>query len=156
MTIIARRFRARPFRTAHETWIRIRDTICHSNAEAKTEFDFVAGNASSLISDEALKDDPMIVVGSGSRLRVYCIYDDDAISGEDQNEGLLSWNPLSSDWAIHLPCPKEDLLWMKKQLKEKSTRFFVYDATVGYESEDEQVEKTIDDFSIDAEGFRNL
>lgn len=156
MTVIARRFRARPFRTSHVTLEMIRDLICHSNKSAKAEFDLVAGYVSSLISDEVLKEDPVIVRGNGPRLRIYCVYDEDAISDEEQNEDSLRWDPLSSDWKVYLPCPSEDLDWMRKQVGAKSAKFVVYDRAEGCEIEEDRAEKSTDELLIDAEGFRNL
>jgi hypothetical protein len=36
----------------------------------------------SLIAAEAMRDSPIVVHGVGPRLRVYCLYDDEAILGE--------------------------------------------------------------------------
>lgn len=156
MTVVARRFRARPHRSAHETWIQIRDLICHANAKAKAEFDLLGGQVASLISDEVLRNHPIVVIGSGARLRIYCLYDEDAIGGDEHNEAPLTWNPLSvHDWLIHLPCPKEDVAWMKRQIDGESGRFIIYDPSQGI-LEDEVVKSEAEELTIDAEAFRKL
>jgi hypothetical protein len=49
---------------------------------ARAELQKVSGVASSTIASEAPKDDAFIVYGSGPQIRVYCIFGDDAITGD--------------------------------------------------------------------------
>ena len=89
---------------------------------ARRDLDAVAGVACSLITDEALKDDALVVHGVGPRLRVYCLYGDDAIEGDSVNEGALSFVLTDGDWRMSLPCPDEDLPWVQRSLAKASTR----------------------------------
>jgi hypothetical protein len=153
VTVIARRFRANPARTAGQTWEAITDLVCGDD-KAKAEFLHVAGVAASLIADEALRQSAIVVAGTGPRLRVYCLYDEDALDGEDANEDPLSWSPTEAGWKTYLPCPTADLSWVSAALSSKGTeRFEAYDASEGIK----EPEKTKGfDLSIDEEGLRNL
>jgi hypothetical protein len=82
----------------------------------------VGGVASSLIASEAVKDDPIVVYGAGPRVRVYCLYDEEAVAGDRANEQKLPESPTDGDWAMSLPCPAEDLPWVKEALAKKSNR----------------------------------
>jgi len=93
-----------------------------SASEARKELMKVAGEASSTISSEGPMDSPFIVHGSGARIHVYCVYGEDAVSGEDVEEDALTTKPTTGDWALSMPVPEEDLEWTNKALKGKSTR----------------------------------
>jgi hypothetical protein len=82
----------------------------------------VAGVATSLIASEAMKADKIIVWGGGPRVRIDCIYDDDAISGDNVNETKLARSATDGDWRMSLPCPEEDLTWVTSTLAKKSSR----------------------------------
>ncbi|MDN3512260.1 MAG: hypothetical protein NG784_13300 [Candidatus Jettenia sp.] len=58
MTIVARRYLARPIRTSIETWTAITNLICGTNMEALHEFQKINGIASALIAEEIMKDSP--------------------------------------------------------------------------------------------------
>lgn len=154
MTVIARRFRANPARTAGLTWEAIATLVCGDDTEAKAEFFQVAGVAASLIADEALRENPLVVAGAGPRLRVYCLYDEDAIDGEDANEDALSWSPTEAAWKAYLPCPTADVSWVSAALSSKGTEHFeVYDVSEGLKKA-EEIRSF--DLSINEEGLRNL
>ena len=67
-------------------------------------------------------DSPFIVYGNGPRVSIYCVYGEDAVSGEGVEEEALSSKPTNGDWALSMPVPEEDLEWTSKSLKGKSSR----------------------------------
>jgi hypothetical protein len=121
MTVIARTFASIPTRSASETWEAIVDLVApDTKSAARRELDAVAGTASSCIADEALESDPLVVYGSGPRLRVYALYGDAAIEGDAANESPLSFVPTEGDWHMSIPCLSEDLDWVERSLKAVS------------------------------------
>lgn len=83
MTTLARHIISEPVRTASETWKIIVDLLAsNSDSLARSELLSVVGVASSLIASEAAKDSPIVVYGSGPRIRIYCLYGEDAIVGD--------------------------------------------------------------------------
>jgi hypothetical protein len=89
---------------------------------ARDELMAVAGVASAVIAERAPADAAIVATCDGPRTRVYCLYDDDAIEGADAKEDALGYEPLQGDWAVSLPCPADDLAWVQRALKAKSTR----------------------------------
>jgi hypothetical protein len=129
MTVIARKVTAIPARLATEAWEKVIDLVAPSNAAARAELSGVTGVASSLITDEAMKAAPIIVTGNGPRLRIYCLYGDDAVEGTKTNESSIPGSPVESgdDWQISLPCPTDDLEWVRASLKKRSSRIVARD-----------------------------
>ncbi len=128
MTVIARRIIAEPVRLASETWKTIVDLLApEADNKARDELLAVIGVASSLIAAEAMKNVPIVAHGSGPRVRIYCLYGEDAIIGEAANESKLAASPVSGDWAMSLPCPEEDLKWVQTALKTQSVRITARD-----------------------------
>lgn len=135
MTVVRRTFKSTPAREASETWRVITAFLLrNSNGEAQAELEAVAGIASSLIADQAPRDSSITVVCSGPRTRIYCVYDDDAIGGDDVNEQAVGFDPLHGDWSISLPCAAEDLAWTQRALAKHSKRITARDLS------DKQVE----------------
>ena len=97
------------------------------SSEAHKELMSVNGVASSLITSEAMKDAAVVCTGSGPRVRIYCLYDEEAIIGEDQNESPLQHCPTEEEWEVSLPCPERDLAWVSRSLKENSSRIIARD-----------------------------
>jgi len=164
MSVVARRFVASPERTASITWSEITALVCGSDQAAKQEFAKIEGLAGCSIAEEALRDDPLVIAGVGPRLRVYCLYGEDAITGDNRNEDSLSWKPTDGGWKGYLPCTSEDFDWMSRAVKERSSRFSAYDVAEGLpkeadEPQDAQAQSQGEAKStatIDAERFRNL
>lgn len=127
MTVVARRFVAAPVRTATEVWKEIVVLISSESSDARRELNSVGGIPASLIADECPGEAPIVIAGNGPRLRIYCLYGDDALSGEDRDESPLTWVPTEGDWEMYLPCNAEDLDWIKKALGGLSRRIFPYD-----------------------------
>src|SRR4029077_3049020 len=92
---------------------------------ARKELLNIEGIASSIISTESPKDAPMVVVGKGPRVRIYCLYDEEAISGDDANEAALAECPTDGDWAMSLPVDADDVAWVRDALAKKSSRVTV-------------------------------
>ena len=124
MTTVSRRiFRATPHRDAHGTWAAIVDLLTQGAVgEARRELLAVSGTAASIISDQAARDEPIVVTCEGPRTRIYCLFDDDAIDGSDANEGPLGYDPLKGDWRVSLPCGQDDLAWVQRALARHSAR----------------------------------
>lgn len=121
MTTHARTIRATPARTALETWTFIVDLLCHKtrNAEAQSELEKVGGVLASIISGETLRDHPIVLMGTGPRVKIYCIYDEEAISGDRAREAHIAHDPFeSSEWTLNVPCPPEDKAWVQRALQD--------------------------------------
>lgn len=137
-TVVVRRIIATPVRQASEAWSVIVSLFApQKDSDARKELESIAGIVCSLIADEALKDAPAVIYGSGPRVRVYCLYDEEAISGDDKSENALSFTPTEGDWRLSLPCLPEDLDWVTSALKAKSSRITARDYSTSVPDEDE-------------------
>jgi hypothetical protein len=137
-SVVARRIIATPARHASEAWAKMVGLLApDQKSSARKELESVAGIASSLISEEAFKDAAVVVRGKGPRVRLYCLYNDDAISGEDANEATLATVPTEEEWKMLLPCPADDLEWVQAALKNKSTHITARDLSEPVTDEDE-------------------
>lgn len=155
MTVVARRFISIPERTASATWSAIVSLLApNKDSAAAAELGTIAGIASSLISREAMIS-PIVVWGTGPRVRVYCIYNEDAVEGDDANEASLSFNPTDGDWSMSLPCPADDLAWVKDALKAKSKRVTARDmeTTLEQDEEEKSSRKSGAETLVDLEAF---
>jgi hypothetical protein len=122
-TVIARNVGSTPARTPAETSDVIIGILAPDDkSSAKAELKKVAGVIAATISSEAGKDDAFVLYGSGPQIRVYCIFGDDAISGDGVNEDELAESPTDGDWRLSIPCLEEDLDWIQKKLKSLSSR----------------------------------
>ncbi len=123
MTIVARTIISVPERSASATWEHIVELIApDGGSAARRELAAVAGVACSCIADEALRDDPLVVHGVGPRLRIYALYNDDAVEGDGANESPLSYVPTDGDWSMSIPCLPDDLEWVQRSLKAATAR----------------------------------
>lgn len=127
MSIISRTFAASPARTAAEVWDRVVNIIADGEEQVKTELNSIAGIVASIISEETPKKNAITFIGTGPKLRIYCLYGDDAI-GDDANEGALNWKLFENDWEVHFPVEEEDLDWVTNALKTKNNNFKTYKA----------------------------
>ena len=122
-TVLARRVASTPVRTASQTWARITQILAPDPASAThAELRKAAGVACASISSEVTRDAAIIVWGAGPRVRVYCVFDDDAITGEDVSEDALPRSPTDGDWRMSIPCLPEDVPWSSNRLASVSTR----------------------------------
>jgi hypothetical protein len=125
MSVVSRKFSACPVRTASQTWEAIIGVIAVEDV-VRNELSEIGGIAASLIADESPKSDPITIIGSGSRLRIYCLYDQEG-STDDANEAPLTWKLFEGDWEIHFPVEKSDLEWVTNALKPKGAKFKTYE-----------------------------
>ena len=117
-TVIARKIAASPVRTNPEAW----EVVCvllapDAGSPARSVLDRATGVACSSIASETLAGEPIVVYGSGPRIRLYALYDEDATSGEDTSEGALPEVPTKGDWRMSIPCPDEDYEWCARAIK---------------------------------------
>lgn len=154
MSVIARRVKAIPERSASEAWAVIVQLLApQADSSANKELSAVAGVACSLIADEAMKSAPIVVHGSGPRVRIYCLYDEDAMTGDNANETALTFTATEGDWEMSLPCPVEDLTWVRDALKKHSTRITARDLTSTIDAEQTESQATAKTLEIDEEAF---
>lgn len=126
-TIVMRRVAATPARAAAAAWAVIADLIASPGSDARREIDATGGVGMSLIAAEAMRSSPIVVRGVGAQLRIYCLHDDEAVLGEGISEDPLAWCPTDGDWAMSLPCPEEDLPWVRSALARESARITARD-----------------------------
>lgn len=153
MTVVARRIASTPARTASQTWAVIVNLLAPTDGPARNELMSIGGVAAALIASEAALDDAILVWGAGPRVRVYCLFGEDPVAGEDKNEEPLVTCPTDGDWSMSLPSPPEDLEWVQGELSTLSKRVTARElgdnSTVGSESK-----STIaTDFHIDEDAF---
>jgi hypothetical protein len=98
----------------------------------------VTGIAAQLISTENIKDYPIISAGSGSRVRIYCVYDEEALDEDNANEAAFAFDPTASDWKVSIPVGAEDVAWSKAELSKHSARITVREKTEEFGGEDKE------------------
>jgi len=138
MTVIARRIRATPERGASDAWQIIVDLIAPKVGTARSELLSIEGIASSIISTESPKDAAMIVCGKGPRVRFYCLYGDDAVSGDYASERALATCPTDGDWMMSLPVDADDVAWVRDALAKKSKRVIVREKNEAFDDGEDQ------------------
>jgi hypothetical protein len=123
VSTLARRIASTPVRTASQTWTRIIEILAPDpNSAARAELQTASGVARATIASEATREAAIVVWGAGPRVRVFCIFDDDAVTGDNVNEDPLPRSPTTGDWRMSIPCLPEDLPWSSKQLASVSAR----------------------------------
>lgn len=151
MSTIARKIAATPKRTATETWQIVVDMVSDPSSDARKTLESITGVVSAVIVDEFLADTPIIFTGKGPRIRIYCLYGEDALLDENSNEGSLVQKPTSEDWHVYVPCAEEDLSWITESLKPVSAFVTAYnkDKDLNIEKgEDESQSLTVDTTSF--------
>lgn len=129
-TVASRIVRSSPHRNTSDTWAFIVNLLTQGkDGDARKELLSVAGVVSSIIAEQAPKEAAIVVTCDGPRTRVYCLYDEAAIEGGDAKEEDLGYEPLKGQWAVSLPCPADDLEWVQRALKTKSSRITARDMT---------------------------
>jgi hypothetical protein len=115
----------------------------------------VSGIASSLITREAMNS-PIVVYDSGPRVRVYCLYNEDAIEGDNANEEPLAFDATAGDWKMSLPCRADDLPWVQRALSTKSSRISARDMETSAVEEAETTNSSASPSEgVDLEAFFN-
>src|SRR5450631_545233 len=142
MSTIRRDFRASPHRTGSETWEAIARLLAPDDkGPARKELMSILGVASQLIATESVKEHPIISSGSGPRVRIYCLYDDDALNADNSKESPLAFDATAKDWKVSIPVEAEDVNWSKAEIKKFSNRISVREKTEAVEGDDEGEEK---------------
>lgn len=122
-TVLARRVASTPVRTAVQTWASIVEIIAPDpESPARKELAKVAGTACASIASEAPKEAPMVIWGGGPRVRVYCVFDEDAVTQDGLNEDALPKSPTEGDWRMSIPFVAEDVAWSGASLAAASSR----------------------------------
>jgi hypothetical protein len=153
MSVIARRVVASPVRTASETWAVITSILAPKQSDGRKELDSVAGVACSLIGEESPAGDPIIVWGNGPRVRVYCLFGEDAITEDGKSEDALATCPTDGDWSMSLPCPEEELSWISNELARLSKRITARKLGDAVPDDDTTSQGTKSTTEIDQEAF---
>lgn len=123
MTVMARRIVSTPVRTAVDTWAKIVEILAPDpESPARKELAKVAGAACVSIASEAPKDAPIVIWGGGPRVRVYCVFDEDAITKDGVNEDALPSPPTEGDWRMSIPFLADDVAWSSNSLASVSSR----------------------------------
>jgi hypothetical protein len=152
-TVASRTFRSTPHRDAGETWNAIVHLLTKGkDTSARRELMAVAGVAASCIADQAPLAAPIIVTCDGPRTRIYCVYDDDALDESGASEDSLGFDPLSGNWALSMPCQKDDLAWVRSALVKHSQRITARDVDTGIVVENEKSASS-GEMVLDVEGF---
>lgn len=122
-TVIVRRVASTPTRTAAQTWEKIVEILAPDpNSDARKELAKASGVACASISSEATGDAAIIVWGNGPRVRVYCVFNENAITADGVNEDALSKSPTEGNWKMSIPCQPEDVKWSNGKLAAVSSR----------------------------------
>ncbi len=117
-------------RLAAATWGAIVNVLVPGETPARATLEGATGVAASLIAAEAWRAVPLVVSGAGPQLRIYCVYGEDAILGEETNEDAVSWSPTDGDWRMEVPCPPDDLDWVTAAFADVSAWIDVVDNSV--------------------------
>lgn len=158
MTVVRRIVRSSPHRDTLATWDTIVELLTRGEAGPKRdELMSVRNVASAVIAERSPDAAPIVVVCDGPRTRIYCRYDECAIEGSDVEEDPLTFDPLKGDWRLSLPAPEEDLDWVRKELKKRSTRISARDMTEKVSDADAPASSaSANAFIIDEEAFKAL
>lgn len=153
-TVASRLIRSSPHRDTVATWAKIVDLLTKGKAgAAREELLSIEGVASSIIADQSPKDAAIVVKCNGPRTRIYCLYDEAAIDGSDAKEDALGYDPLEGDWSVSLPCTTDDLPWVERALKAKSSRISARDMATTLGEGASAVAGNAQDFSLDVDAF---
>lgn len=140
-TVIRRTVRATPYRTGAETWTFICNLLAEQGTSPRSELERVAGIAEQLLCSESPKSAPIVVYGTGPRVRIYCLYDEDALTEDDANEYSLPFDPTDGEWKMSIPAEEDDVNWANAEFKRHSARIAARGKNEPLE-EDEDEEKT--------------
>jgi hypothetical protein len=151
MTVYARRIASVPARSAVETWSAVVELIAPDpSSSARSDLAAAAGIAHSVIASEV--EGPFVLFGEGPRVRVYCVYGDDALLDDDVNENPLPHDPTEGDWHLSMPCPPEDLEWVQRKLVS-STRVSARDENADVDDGGYAESKSPKGLTVDQDAF---
>lgn len=123
------------------------------SGDARREMKQATGVACSSISSEATKDAAIVVWGGGPRVRTYCIYGEDAITGEGVNEDTLPKSPTEGDWRMSIPCLPEDVKWSNDKLAQISKRITARSFDSDVDDDSGASKSSSQAMSLNMEGF---
>lgn len=153
-TVITRTVASTPKRTATETWEAIVSILApDAESPGRAELQKVAGVAAASIASEAPKEDAFITSGNGPQVRIYCVFGDDAVSGDGVNEDALKEAAAAEDWRMSMPSTSEDLDWTQKKLKSLSSRVTARALGDGIEPEKGNSSKASAGLALDMNAF---
>jgi hypothetical protein len=145
---IRRNIASIPTRSAKETWRTIIDLVTGPDSIDRGQLEAAASVMESLIADEQPARVPIVFKGSGARVLIYCLYDEDAME-----QGLavdaLKENATAGDWRSTAPCEAEDVEWMNRTLKERAPRITVHAADEQPADSEEESGQGAQTFEID-------
>jgi len=142
-----------PVRSAKETWRAIVDLVTGENSVDRQQLEAASSIMESLIADEQPATIPIVFKGSGPRVLIYCLYDEDAMEAGLGIDSLNS-NTTTGDWQATAPCEAEDVSWMKNALKSRAPRITVHTADEEpVDMETERAEQAAKAFEIDWEAL---
>lgn len=138
-----------PLRSAKETWRAIIDLVTGEGSTDVAQLEAASSIMESLIADEMPSKAPIVFKGSGPRILIYLLFNEDAMAaGKDIDK--LSSNPTKGDWYATAPCEAEDVDWMNSALKARAPRVSVHDVAKPAEDEgSESAESAAKSFEID-------
>jgi len=136
-----------PARSAKETWCAIVDLVTADGSIDQEQLAAAASVMESVIADEQPAEVPIVFKGSGPRMLVYCLYEEDAMEAGLAIDSL-NFNPTAGDWRVTAPCEADDVEWINKTLKERAPRITVHAANEA-PADDDDGEEASKDFEID-------
>lgn len=139
MSVLSRKIAATPKRSVDEAWQVIVNMVSEPSSEARKILESITGVASAIIVDEIPAGIPIVFTGKGPRIRIYCVYGEDALLDDNCNEEFLVQNPTVEDWHTYLPCAQDDLVWITEALKPASKFVTAYD-----KNKEPDVEKSVE------------
>ena len=134
-----------PARSAAETWSAIVELVKGADSVDAAQLDAAASIMQALIADEQPASVPIVFSGSGPRVLIYCVYNEEAMEHGLKVDPLPS-NPTQGDWQMTAPCEDDDVAWMNKSLKLRALRLSVHSAK---DVPDAAVEETAAAIQID-------
>jgi hypothetical protein len=124
-----------PVRSAKETWRAVIDLVTGKGTLDQSQLEAASSIMESLIADETPAKCPIVFKGSGPRVLIYLLFNEDAMEAGAAIDGLNE-NPTAGDWRVTAPCEAEDVSWMNNSLKTRAPRISVHD--VDHPPEDEK------------------
>jgi hypothetical protein len=141
-----------PVRSAKETWRAIVDLVTGDESTDRQQVDAAASIMESLIADELPATVPIVFKGSGPRVLLYCLYNEDAMeAGLDIDS--LNTNPTAGDWRATAPAEDDDVEWMNNSLKSRAPRIAVHAVDEPPANDTGDAEHTGKAFDIDWEAL---
>jgi hypothetical protein len=137
-----------PVRSAKETWRAIIDLVTGDGSIDRHQLDAASSIMESLIADEQTATVPIVFKGTGPRVLIYCLYNEDAMEAGLAIDGLSN-NPTAGDWRATAPSEAEDTNWMNKSLKARASRITVHAADQPPNEKEEDAQKADTALKID-------